>query len=179
MKKIFLLLFIFSTTLTFANDTEKVAKSSDIKSTSILIFDNLESVSALDNDDDARKKRAELEKRRKEAAKKAALAKKKREEALKKKREEEKKKDKRDENKVVKNKIKVYDTNNDKLYYFVGSTTGSAIFRSNSDSRVSSLLKMANIKGMIGTWIVYDKNGNVVGKFTIEQSRDGKYYFIK
>jgi hypothetical protein len=147
----------------------------------------------------AAKKKAELEKRRKAAAKKAALAKKKREEArkealrkkleaekkrkaalLKKKIEDKRKKeDKRDQNKVVKKKIKVYDTNSDKIYYFIGSTTGSASFRSNSDSRVSSLLKMANIKGMTGAWVVYDKDGNVVGRFTVEQSRDGNYYFVK
>ena len=196
MKKIFLLLFIFSTTLSFANLTEKAAKNLDIKSPSISIFDNLESASALDNDDDERRKKAELKKRRIAAAKKAALAKrkkaalrkkldaeKKRKAALlKKKREEERKKDdKRGQNKVVKEKIKVYDTNSKKLYYFVGSTTGNATFRinTNSSSRISQLLKMANIKGMIGTWVVYDKNGNIVGRFTVEQSRYRKYYFAK
>jgi hypothetical protein len=250
MKKIFLLLFIFSTTLSFANLTEKAAKNLDIKSPSISIFDNLESASALDNDDDERRKKAELKKRRIAAAKKAALAKRKKAIAkrkaalkkrkaalkkrkaalkkrktalkkrktlkkhrkaaakkaalakrkkaalrkkldaekkrkaalLKKKREEERKKDdKRGQNKVVKKKIKVYDTNSKKLYYFVGSTTGNATFRinTNSSSRISQLLKMANIKGMIGTWVVYDKNGNIVGRFAVEQSRDGKFYFVK
>ena len=131
-------------------------------------------------------KKAALAKRKKAAARKAALrkkleAEKKRKAALlKKKREDKRKKeDKRDQNKVVKKKIKVYDTNSDKIYYFIGSTTGSASFRSNSDSRVSSLLKMANIKGMTGAWVVYDKDGNVVSRFTVEQSRDGNYYFVK
>ena len=66
MKKILLLLFVFCSTLGFANVNKKAAFESKKQATTISIFDNLESSSLLGDGDEERKKRLEAEKKRKD-----------------------------------------------------------------------------------------------------------------